>query len=515
LISRDYIDLYCRHQRDEGLNRRENRSWIVRAARVSRSVAACLLVGLLATACESPPAPVQPECRTRRDCADGFTCVAGDCVMVSSTVGDPCDREADCGPGQTCATTGFDGDGDGEPDTLSPTCQPSAELIPAGAACASNDECASSACSFGRCIELCMQDDDCRRGGAACVEVPYMFSPRAIDEYKGCMPAAGVLAVDLPTDDDGLVHVPVPGNALSLTLVTDIGDPNMMVGMTRLVSPSGTLLWNKPGATDPIGIEQPVRYAPGTETSSFMLPSSSEAQLEPGVYRVNVAAWQRNQLLARLQPRVRAIYRLGVEGKTLDINFHFMNLVDHACVGSKPLDATRAAEKTSQWQTEVLPSWRTAFSQAGLALGTISYVDEKGRPDLDAVRPDELGALFELGDRNRPGLDVYVVRSLYPLGVLAASGGAPGPLEKGTAHSGIVVSADALCVLGHDDFGRLIAHAAARYLGLFETVDVNGRHDPLTSTSDSANNLVYFRLGASSQLTDEQADILRKSPVLR
>jgi hypothetical protein len=329
------------------------------------------------------------------------------------------------------------------------------------------------------------------------------------------MPASGVLAVDLPVDDDGLVHVPVPTHALSMTLVTDIGDPDMCVGLQRLVSPSGQLLWNKPSPTDPIFIEQPVRYSPSSEISSFMLPNSTEAPLEAGVYRATVAAWQKNTLLARLQPRVRAIYRLGVEGRTLDVNFHFMNLAEHACIGPKPLSAARATEKTGAWQTQTLPAWRSVFAQAGIGLGTVTYTDESGHDDLDSVRPDELGPLFDLSDRARPGLDVYVVRSLYPLGVLAATGGAPGPLEKGTAHSGIVISADALCVLGYEDVGRLLAHAAARYLGLFETVDVNGRHDPLTSTGDSANNVVYFRLGAGAQITEEQATILRRNPVLR
>ena len=481
-------------------------------------MAACLTsLGAVAAlaACDSPPAPVQPDCITRRECTDGYTCVLGECVVTKSSIGDPCDREADCGPGQTCATTGFDGDSDGEPDTLSPTCQPTGFLVASGAACTRNDECASNACEFNRCVELCMQSDDCSQKNSACVGVPYMFSPRAVDQYFGCMPASGVLAVDLPVDDDGLVHVPVPTHALSMTLTADIGDPEMIVGLTRLVSPSGQLLWNKPSPTDPIFIEQPVRYAPASEISTFMLPSSTEAPLEAGVYRVNVAAWQKNTLQTRLMPRVRATYRLGLEGRTLDVNFHFMNLAEHACLGPKLVNAARANEKTSMWQTEVLPAWRKTFAQAGIALGTISYDDETGHDDLDSVRPDELGTLFDLSDRTRPGLDVYVVRSMYPLGVLAASGGSPGPLEKGTAHSGIVVSADALCVMPYDDFGRLLAHTAARYLGLFETVDVNGRADPLTSTGDSPDNVVYFRVGAATQITEEQATILRRNPVLR
>src|SRR4051812_20160228 len=88
-----------------------NEGWLV--------VACCLALVAVAVGCDSQPPPSTPECHVRRDCPDGFTCSVGECLMVRSVVGDPCDREADCGPSQTCAVTGFDGDGDGEPDTLS------------------------------------------------------------------------------------------------------------------------------------------------------------------------------------------------------------------------------------------------------------------------------------------------------------------------------------------------------------------------------------------------------------
>jgi len=497
------------------LNRSNDKSSFASATHGSRLVAACTLAAAFVAlaACEAPPTPQAPECQERRDCEDGFACVSGVCEIVRSTVGDRCVREADCGPGQTCAATGYDGDADGDADTLAPSCQLAIGRA-TGAACDANDQCASIACSLGHCAELCLADLDCR-GGSACVGVPYMFSPRAVDQFGGCMPAAGVLAVDLPVDDSGLVHVPVPTHALSMTLVTAVGDPSMLVGMTRLVSPSGTLLWNTPAATDAIAIEQPLRYTPSTETSSVMLPSSSEAPLEPGVYRAHVAAWQPNAQLARVLPRVHAIFRLGVEGRTLDLNFHFMNLSEHACLGERTLSAKRVVDKQSPWQAEFLPAWRAAFAPAGLTLGAMTFDDQVERPELDAVRPDELGKLFALGVRGRAALDVYVVRSIYPLGSLAAVGGTPGPLEHRTTHSGIVISADALCVLGWDDFGRIAAHAAARYLGLYESVDVDGRHDPLVSTGDTANNIVYFRLGSSPELTDEQAAILRTNPVLR
>ena len=498
------------------MGRRDESFSFASAAAVTRRVAACatLLAALaLVTACESPPPAAPPECHAHHECADGYACFASRCELVRSLIGDACTREVDCGPQQTCAATGRDADGDGEPDQLAPTCQASIGRA-VGAACDVHAECASHACSLGHCAEMCKSIDDCRNG-SACVGVPYMFSPRAIDTFDSCMPASGVLTAELPVDQDGLVHVPVPTHALSMTLVTEIGDPGMVVGMTKLVSPSGQLLYNRAVPADATAPEQPVRYSPATEIASFMLPNSTEAPLETGVYRATVGAWQAKGLIARLVPRVRAVYRLGVEGRTLDVNFHFMNLADHACLGLKSLGAKRAAEAGSPWQSELLPAWQAAFAPAGITLGTMRYADRADQPTLDAVRPDELGALFALGKRGRAALDVYVVRSIYPLGTLAVAGGTPGPIEHSTSHSGIVVSADALCLLGWDDFGRIIAHAAARYLGLYESVDVHGRRDLLVSTDDGSNNLVYFRLGSTTDLTEEQATILRSNPVLR
>jgi hypothetical protein len=481
---------------------------------VTRLAATCALAFAVA-ACDPPPSSGAPECNEHHDCPDGHACLAHRCELVRSLIGDGCAREIDCGPGQTCTATGFDADSDGEPDTLAPTCQETSGRA-VGSACDVNDECASRACSLGHCAELCRDSDDCR-SGSACVGVPYIFSPRAIDDFDGCMPATGVLTADLPVDDDGLVHVPVPEHALSLTLVTEIGDPGMFVGLTRLVSPSGQLLWDRPApiADSVLVSEQPIRYAPATEIASLMLPNSTDAPLESGVYRATVAAWQSEGLMARQQPRVRAVFRLGVEGRTLDVNFHFMDLEEHACLGLKSLGASRAAEPGSPWQAELLPAWQAAFAPAGITLGTMSYDDEIDHPELDSVRPDEVGALFALGERGRAALDVYVVRSIYPLGTLAVAGGTPGPLEHSTTHSGVVVSADALCMLGWDDFGRVVAHAAARYLGLYESLDVHGRHDLLVSTDDASNNLVYYRLGSTTDLTEEQATILRANPVLR
>ncbi len=479
-------------------------------------MAACVtsvLVCVGSSGCEPDPSPGVPECETRRDCDDGYACERSRCEFVPSDVGDACDREADCGPGQDCAATGVDGDGDGEPDTLAPTCQWAIGLS-SGASCEQDDECGSRACSLGHCAELCAEDDDCR-GGAACVGVPISLTPRAVDQFGGCMPSAGVLAVELRVEDDGTVRVPVPTHALSMTLVTEVSDPNLVVGIGKLVSPSGMSLWELPSGELASTTEQSIRYAPTTETSSVLLPSSSGAPLEPGVYRATVSAWQGNLPVARPTPRVRAIYRLGIEGRALDVNFHFMDLAGHACLGDNELSAARAADKSSGWQTALLPAWRAAFLPAGLALGTLTYNDEIGRPELDSVRPDEMGKLFALGQPGRPALDVYLVRSIYPLGVLAATGGTPGPIAHDTSHSGVVVSVDALCLLGWDDVGRLAARAAARYLGLHEAVDVHGRRDPLVSTGDGSDNLLYFRLGTDAELTEEQAKILRRSPVLR
>jgi hypothetical protein len=474
---------------------------------------ACALVSLL-TSCASATEP-SPGCLTYRDCSDGETCQAGSCLAVESVPGDTCAREADCGAGQTCSLVDIDADEDGATDSLAPRCAAAAQLLPLGNNCHDDAQCATGSCALGRCAELCSHDSDCKKGWV-CSAMPKALGRLREAMFGACLPASGVVQVPLRVDPDPeerAILIPVPEHALSVTLVADSGEPWIDVAFTRVFSPSGEPLWIQPLERDQ-EFTQPLRVQIGPQTTGVLIPSSSAAPLEPGVYRATVNAWLGSGSSASAVPRLHALYRLGLPGRVLDVSFHFADLGEHPCLPSVmgPLVAPRAADDTL-WR-EVLDAWGDVFAPAGILIGQVEYEDVLNRPDLDAIETHELPELFALGDE-RSGLHVYVVRSLQPLGVLVSIGGRPGPVQPGTARSGVVLSADALCLLAPREVGTLLARAAAGYMGLHETVSVEGVPDGLDSTGLDGDNLLYYRLGKGVDLTGEQRDILRGSPLLR
>lgn len=453
-----------------------------------------------------------PVCRGDRDCGDGYHCGANHtCEPVPSVIGQACSREQDCGPDQTCTLTTKDADGDGTADTLAPTCQAQLPGAGTGATCADDAACATGVCAIGRCIALCDTDDDCP-AATACVRVPRLEVQHA-PLFHGCFQAAGTLAVDVPVDQvRSTVDIAVPDNALSFTIASSVGATNQAVGTVRLVSPSGALLYERPA--DAAGFwTQPERYAPDLQTSSMLVPNSSQVNLEPGGYEAQIASFLPGGGVGTMVPDVKVLYRLGVDGKILNVNLYFLNLADHACPGA---DLTAAeAENDPLIQNQFLTAWRGAFAQAGIALGTITYHDITGRPDLDSIQPAELPELYALSENGMPAINVFFVRSLDPLGALARSGGTPGPIAHGTIHSGVVLSADALCLMSWFDLGHIAAHETAHYLGLYHNLEMDGHVDPLTSSDASHGNLMYFGAGGFSTLSPEQIELLRRSPLLR
>jgi hypothetical protein len=449
------------------------------------------------------------HCTVDRDCGEGYFCATSHaCEPVVSFVGQPCTRENDCGPGQTCALEAIDIDhDDGVPDKLVATCQFERAGRDPGARCAFDGDCTAGACVVGRCASLCVADDDCV-SAQTCATVPRTLGPTGEGLFAACVTASGVAQAELPVGRDGSVDVPVPSNVRSFTIVTDAPDADSLAGLARLESPNGAVLYQSTDNPDDYWT-QPVRYVPLPQTSSLRVPTSTSAAVELGVYRAQARAFAPGRL-----PRVTVVYRLGTDGHVLDVNVHLVDLAGHPCPGAA-LIAADTDDPASPFNQQFLRAWRGALAPAGLSIGAVQVSDLVGHPELDAIDSnDELAALLALGEPGAPALDVFVVRSIYPLGVSAVVSSTPGPLVAGTRHSGVVLSADALCTHGWTTMGQLAARATARYLGLHESVDVDDHRDPLASTDDSQDNLLYFRLQATD-LTTEQADILRRSPLLR
>ena len=81
-----------------------------------------------------------------------------------------------------------------------------------------------------------------------------------------------------------------------------------------------------------------------------------------------------------------------------------------------------------------------------------------------------------------------------------------------------MIGVDSLCYRSWSDLARLTAHEVARYMGLYDNVEIDPTHtDPIRDNDDgdpSTNLMFYSELGGFS-LSPDQRDILTRSPVLR
>jgi hypothetical protein len=476
------------------------------------------VVGVFGTqlgACAPEITPIA-HCTLDRDCDDGFVCSpTGTCTPVTSDIGQRCAREADCGANQTCRPTVIDDDADKVVDRLAATCQQNgAGTVGEGGRCFDDGDCLAGACALGRCTGLCEAPADCR-SGQTCAGVPRLLESLsggagAEGWVSACVPNAGIVAIELAVSADAEVEVPVPSHARSFTLVVEGPDEDALVAVDLLEAPSGGTLYRRPETPDEVWT-QPLRYLPQTGASSLMVPASTASALELGVYRAKV----RTQALGAVTPpRVRVLYRLGSDGQVLDVNVHLVDLAEHPCVGAG-MHAAQTNDPNGAFSGQFLATWRAVFSAADLSVGQVIASDVVGRPELAQVdTAQDLRELFKLSRPGAPALDVFIVRSIYPLGVTAIVGGTPGPFAAGTTHSGVVLSADAVCDGGWAGLGRLAARSSLRYLGLWETVDLDGHPDPLESTGVDSQNLLYFGNDGAA-LTSEQAELVRRNPLLR
>lgn len=128
----------------------------------------------------------------------------------------------------------------------------------------------------------------------------------------------------------------------------------------------------------------------------------------------------------------------------------------------------------------------------------------------------EAGELFAQPQPGR-GISVYLMRTLSPAGLELAVGGTPGPPFAGTRASGIAISAATLCYRDWRYLARITAHGLARYMGLYRNRDPGPAFavDPLVDSPTDNSNLMYWSSELGTELSNEQREVLRGSPVLR
>lgn len=453
-----------------------------------------------------------PLCSNHLDCGDGYACsTEGLCNLVSSNPGDACSREADCGAGQACRLDAFDLDNDGQ---LAATCQLDMPGAATGAVCSLDSDCRNGNCSLGRCLDLCAVNADCATT-QLCATIPRLLAS-SNPVFNGCFQANGTLTLNLPvTSERQSIRVPVPSNAAAFSVTAAVDDPSQLVGFDRIVDPSGMQLFVTPQDLDDY-FTQAIRHKPERLISVVNIPHTPDLVVAPGTYRFDVSSFDQLMQTGTAVPTMTAVYKFGA-ATALDLHFHFLDLAQHPCresFSSSNLNAGIAASLAA-FQSDYLAPLAQIFSQAGIALGNVTYDDISDRADLDSLHRDQAASLFELGNYET-GVNIFFVRSIEPSGVQAIAGGNPGPSRlTRTAASGVAVSLDTICYRDWSVLARATAHVIGQQLGLARNVEPDGHVDLITDSDAETTNLMHFSEFGGVELSDGQGFILRQNAGLR
>jgi hypothetical protein len=469
-----------------------------------------------------------PLCQSARECGDGYACSAGGlCIAATGQAGDPCTSQVDCTAGLSCQIAGS---GVGSNGLLLASCELDNTdtaghlVVPDGAACGSDADCRNGTCALGRCTDLCDAAHDDRDCGLdeVCASVPRVSASGAL--YAGCLPSTGTIQFDIPVDSpQQTIPLPIPSNAQTVSVVMSIDDPNQEVGALSVASPTGQLLFD----INENPFQTPVRTSLQLGQAVLQMPSApARPMLATGDYSLEVASARPPFIgvvtIGSATPHVTVLIKVD-SAATLDLHFYFLDLSDHPCSGSFDVTTLNAASASTsnQFQTQFLDSLFAILGPAHIVAGNITYEDALGHPDLDAIDVSNAANLLALGG-NSTGVNVMVVRSLSPAGI-EVFGPNPGPATLvNTPQSGIAIGLDTLCYRSWEQLGQLTAHELARYMGLYNNIELAapGENDPIPDDDRSSNNLMFpaeFGSGSNyfgTSLSQGQIDILSHSTVL-
>ncbi len=472
-----------------------------------------------------------PRCARAPECGDGYACTAaGLCVAATGQEGAACSSATDCAAGLSCR---FDPDL-GSNGQLLATCTADTAGAPPNAPCSADADCREGTCALGRCIELCSVTRDCT-DGTACTQIPRVGSGAATGPqppvFSGCLQSTGSIAWSIPVDSPSeVIWLPVPGLARSVELTMAIDDTAEEVGALTVTSPSQVQIFDLTAA-DPF--TSPVRHGALPGQSVLAMPSSPSTPLETGAYTVAVSSLRPPfgpdpehppmPNPGSSTPRATAVIKLDT-GSVLDLHFYFLDLSDHPCQGLfGDITLTAGVAQTqSFFQTDYIGGLRNVFAQAGISIGDVTYEDindaqKNAHHDLDGLDVGDAPSLLALG-AHPTGINVFFVRSLSPVG-LQAFGPNPGPWSLGgTSQSGVIVALDTVCYRSWGLLARLTAHELARYMGLYNNVELGhpDEQDPIADSDTSDNNLMFYSEDNDSgiELSPGQRDILQRSAVL-
>lgn len=456
-----------------------------------------------------------PRCTRAPDCGDGYACDKdGLCRLATGQPGDSCTSEVDCAPGLACELV----DISIRTGHLVASCAPENPTGAAGGTCTQDGDCRDGTCALGHCVDLCRETRDCA-AGTSCTQIPRIEAMGAL--FGGCLQSRGTLRWTIPVSGpSAAIALPVPATARSVAVALAVDDDRQKVGAIQVVSPSGKVLVDTNPGSALDYYTSLVRHRPEFGQSVLVMPStpSPAGALETGAYTLDVSSLRPSttgvDLPGTETPTATAVLKLD-DSVVLDLHFYFLNLDDHPCssVFGTTLDA-QLAQSATFFQEEFLGQLRSIFERGGVSIGATTYEDLRDHPELDGLDVASAPALFALGAHDT-GINVFFVRTLSPVG-LQAYGPNPGPAGlAGTRQSGIVVSLDTLCYRSWQTVARITAHELARYMGLYENIDLDGHPDPIDDSDAASTNLMFYSELGGGALSAGQRDILTRSAVLR
>lgn len=454
-----------------------------------------------------------PRCTKNAECGDGYQCSPnGICDLVESAIGDACASEWECGIGQGCV---LDDTLVGGQQVLGATCQVQGVGGNTGAECSADSDCQNAICTLGLCSQVCQLSEDCPTNHG-CSLIPRLI-PNDDAFFNGCLPSTGVIQLKVSmTDPSERLRIPVPSDTHSMAIVSQVDDDLHSVGATRVIAPSGLPLFLGDSSPEEL-VANRIRYIRQRRISTMLIPNSDnpEVELETGFYQVDMEASLPPFGPGTAIPKVTVFYKRDTS-RTLDLDFYFLDLVDHPCnseFGVETLNAANAAVATT-FQDVYLAEFEDILAQANIDTGIIRYHDVD-RADLDGLVGNDINDLLRLAE-NDSGVAIFFVRSLEPSGVQALIGGVPGPpLSPRTSASGIAISADTLCYRSWTKLARVTAHSAATQMGLWNNRDPDGIPDPISDTEGTTDNLMFFGEFGGTSLTPGQVNVLGRYPGLR
>ncbi|MCP4804026.1 MAG: hypothetical protein GY884_01635 [Proteobacteria bacterium] len=299
--------------------------------------------------------------------------------------------------------------------------------------------------------------------------------------------------------------------------------PSKLGLVWTLDQPDGTALFDGAAASNPH-----FKGNSHDELVPYLIPLTPDAPLQAGNYTAQIYVDGGSPVDLGCE----AVIRHGEVGAnaTLGVEFVF--------VGVEGLDAASAADDAGV--QGVVAEMERAFATAGYSIDA-SYSDFGGNVatytvvDVTETDYSEFNDLLATSNPNSSRtLTIFMVQDFQTdegTTILGKAGGPPGTATfGGTAKSGMVVVASSM---GEDPVfvGRIAAHEAGHFLGLYHTTERDaGAHDVISDTPEcssgatadcggsGAENVMWWTNNSdatSADFSSMQGKILRGNPIAR